>query len=305
MAVGAFLLLAGAGWQAWGLMPRAATVDTPGDAAFEGRAKEEKAEEERFARRAEQFDQLERELKSLCASAPARRASVHVQDLETGQTAGANADEEFLAASLIKLPVMATAYERWETRPDLKTATAKTWMEWMITVSDNASTDRLIDLVGGPEKVIDFCEQRGWPQFRVRHAILNHRGRRGNNTCTARQVTEFLAALDARRLVNPEADEEMWKVLCRQKRKLRIPAGVPEGPGILVGNKTGTLSNALHDAGIVHTDRTRYAITILLSGQRGEYRGNKFCKEVSRLVFDTLHGPVTEPATEPAIASAR
>lgn len=303
MLLGAVVFVGAWGWQSIGLRPEAAGP-SPEAAAASAAAEEAAAEALAREARAEQMAELQQELRRRVADAPARKAAVFVQDLETGLTAGANADEQFLSASLIKLPVMAAAYERWARDPELKTKTHLTWMEWMITVSDNASTDRLIDMVGGPEVVIRFCEDRDWPEFRVRHAILNHKGRRGNNICTARQVTQFLAALDERKLVNPEADEEMWELLCRQKRRLRIPAGLPKSQAVQVGNKTGTLSNALHDAGIVRTDRARWAITILMSGQRGEYRGNKFCSEISRLAYDTLHGPADEPDAEPAVSVA-
>lgn len=243
----------------------------------------------------ERMQALQAELRRRVAEAPARVAAVYVQDLLTGNTAAANPNREFLAASLIKLPVMAAVYEVWEKQPEKKTRTALTWMEWMITVSDNASTDRLITVAGGAEDVVDFCAQRGWPNFRVTHGIYAHRQRKGPNICTAREVTEFLAALDQRKLVSPAADEEMWQVMCRSKKLLRIPAGVPKLPGVLVGNKSGTLSNVLHDSAIVHTPNARYALTVLMSGHRGEYRGNRFCKEISRLVFDTLHGPAETP----------
>jgi beta-lactamase class A len=237
------------------------------------------------------MDRLSLELQQRIRRAPARMAAVYVRDIDTGLSAGANPDRKFLAASLIKLPVMAAAYELWEKRPELKTRHALRWLEWMITVSDNASTDRLIDLVGGPEKVIRFCEERGWPNLKVRHAIINHRGRRGLNECTAREVVELLAVLDQRQLVSEEADEEMWAVLRRQQKRARIPGGVPELPGVEVGNKTGTLGNALHDAGIVRTPRGRYAICILLSGQRSDAAGDRFCRQISGLVFDRLYHP--------------
>jgi beta-lactamase class A len=243
----------------------------------------------------EMMSELQAQLQEAVSQAPARMAAVYVEDLGSGLTAAANPNRQFLAASLIKLPVMATTYARWEHRPEQKTATTRRWMEWMITVSDNASTDRLIDLVDGPENVTRFCTQRGWTALRVSHAILNHRGRGGRNLCTARGVVRLLAALDRRELVNEKADEEMWQVMCRSRKLLRIPAGVPRAPGIQVGNKTGTLRNVLHDAAIVRTPRTHYAICILLSGQRGEGSGNAFCRQVSRLVFDTLHGPVEKP----------
>lgn len=253
----------------------------------------------------ETMQRLQQQLREMVAEAPARAAAVYVKDLISGNTAGANPNREFLAASLIKLPVMGATYAAWEAHPEKKTRTTQTWMEWMITVSDNASTDRLMTVAGGPDVVLDFCEERGWPNFRVEHGIYAHRKRRNPNICTAREVTEFLAALDRRELVSPAADEEMWGVMCRSKKLLRIPAGVPKLPGVKVGNKSGTLSNVLHDAAIVHTPTARYALCVLLSGQRGEYRGNRFCRDVSRLVFETLHGPVEEPEAELITTSAK
>jgi beta-lactamase class A len=242
----------------------------------------------------ERMASLSRSLREMTARAPARKAAVYVQDIPTGLTAAAHPNERFLAASLIKLPVMAAAYEHWQTQPRRKTRNALWSLEQMITVSDNASTDRLIDLVGGPEVVTGFCRKRGWPELRVSHAILNHRGRGGLNTCTAREMTEFLVALDRRGLVDETADEEMWRVLLRQKKRRRIPQGLPELPDLEVGNKTGTLGNALHDAGIVHTSTARYALCVLLAHQRSDAAGERFCRQVSRLVFDTLNGPVSD-----------
>lgn len=243
----------------------------------------------------EAMAELQVQLKALAASAPAGWAAVYVEDLGSGLTAAVNPNREFVAASLIKLPVMGATYAHWERHPEQKTPNARWALELMITVSDNASTDRLIDLVHGPERVTRFCAERGMPRLQVRHAILNHRGRRGRNTCTAREVAELLAKLDRHELVNARADEEMWKVLCRSRKLHRIPGGVPRVPGIQVGNKTGTLDQVLHDAALVRTPNTHYALCILLSGQQGEEAGDAFCREVSRLVFDTLHGPLETP----------
>jgi len=245
---------------------------------------------------------LETRIREQVRKAPARLASVYVQDIESGLVAAANADDDHIAASLIKLPVMGAVYEKWEAEPKRKTRNARTWMEGMITVSDNASTDRLIDLVNGPEVVTRFCADRGWDSLKVRHAIINQRGRRGLNQCTAREIGELLAALDRRELVSESADEEMWQVMCRSKKLRRIPAGVPNAPGILVGNKTGTLSKVLHDSAIVRAPHARYVLCILLTRQRSEPAGDAFCRNISRLVFDTLHGPLDPPATTTASA---
>lgn len=235
-------------------------------------------------------------LRGAVRTAPARAAAVLVFDLNSGAEASVNPDRTFLAASLIKLPVMGAAYEVWQRKPRLKTAVTRDWVERMITVSDNPATNALIRMVGGVAAVDRFCNQRGLSRFNVAHAIVTQRGARASNTCTAREVVRFLVALDRRHLVNASADEEMWQVLLRQKKRTRIPAGLPKVPWLLVGNKTGTLGNVLHDAGIVHTPRVRYALCVLLSGHRSEAAGNRFCRLVSRLVFETLHGAVAPQA---------
>lgn len=250
----------------------------------------------------ETMQRLQEELDAMAAEAPARDVGIYVQDVETGLSAGVNPNRLFIAASLIKLPVMAAAFEHWEQRPERKTKNALTWMEWMMTVSDNASTDRLIDMVGGPEIVTAGCAERGWDNLKVRHAIINHRGRRGSNECTAREVAEFLVALDKRELVSPEADQEMWEIMTRSRKLARIPAGIPKLPGVEVGNKTGTLGYVLHDAAIVRTPRVRYAICILINRQRSEYHGNRFCRDVSRKVFELLHGAEESASLEDAAA---
>jgi beta-lactamase class A len=227
--------------------------------------------------------------------APARRAALYLQEIPTGLTIAVNPNRSFVSASLIKLPVMAASYSLWERQPRHKTAAARCWTEEMITVSHNGHTNPLIDMLGGERPVVRFCASRGWPNYQLRHALRPRRGQKPN-VCTAREVGEFLVALDRRRLVSPAADEEMWQVLRRSRMRFRIPEGLPDDvPGLEVGNKTGTLGHVLHDAALVRTPRTRYALCILTSGYRSETEGNRFCRRVSRLVFDALHGPVTPP----------
>lgn len=250
----------------------------------------------------ERMRQLTRELRERVRHAPARSAAVFVQDIATGRVAAANPDRKFIAASLVKLSVMGAAYDLWERRPELKTPAATSWLEQMVTVSDNACTDRLIDMVGGPRVVTRFCQERGCPRLVLSHRISRYDGLPGLNTCTAREVTRLLVALDRRKLVDQASDEEMWGVLLRQKKRHRIPAGLPEIPSLKVGNKTGTLGFVLHDAGIVHTARARYALCVLLDGQLSDAAGERFCRQVSRLVFDSLHGPVEELPEEKQIA---
>ncbi len=237
----------------------------------------------------EQMTRLTTELRTLLRQVPGQDAAAYVIDLPSGLTASVNGDRPFLAASIIKLGVMGAVYELWEKKPQLRTEKARQWMDAMITVSDNASTDHLVDMLGGPARVTAYCRRKGWPHLEMGSKILA-RPIRAPNRVTAREVTELLAEVDRRRLIGEEEDAEMWDMLLRQEKRNRIPAGVPDLPGVEVGNKTGTIKRVLHDAGIVHTPRARYALTVLISRQRSDYSGEKFCQKVSRLVFNHLHG---------------
>jgi beta-lactamase class A len=234
---------------------------------------------------------LSADLRTLLRGVPAQGAAVYVEDIRTGLAASVNPDQRFLSASIIKLAVMGAVYELWEKKPGLKTAQSRGWMDKMITVSDNASTDALVDMLGGPARVTAFCKERGWAGIKMSAKCTNLHPP-GPNQVTAREVVALLAAVDRRKLISDGADEEMWGLLLRQTKRHRIPAGVPRLPGVEVGNKTGTINSVLHDSGIVHTPRTRYALCILLSHHRSVAAGDKFCARVSRLVFERLNGPV-------------
>lgn len=233
---------------------------------------------------------LGEELRDLARQAPSRAAAIYVEDIPSGQIASVNPNRPFVAASLIKLPVMGAVYERWQARPELKTNAVRWWVEQMITVSDNRCTNRLTDFLGGIQVVNRFCQKRGWPNIRFRHALRPYSGPRRANQVTAREIGELLAALDRGKLVNAVADAEMWGVLRRQKLRQRIPAGLPDLPDLEIGSKTGTLPSVLHDAAIIHTPRSRYVLCILLSLPRSEPAGDQFCRLVSRRVFEHMDG---------------
>lgn len=236
------------------------------------------------------MDALSSELRKLASTAPADDAAVYVRDMDTDLVAGIGADHRFLSASVIKLAVMGTAYSLWEEHPELKTSEAQTWMDLMITHSDNASTDHLVDLVGGVARVTEWCKERGWPHLIMRNKILQV-PIRGANHINAREIGELLTAVERRKLVSETADAEMWELLKRQVKRNRIPAGVADLPGVEVGNKTGTIRKVLHDAAIIHTPTRRYVLVVLLSKHRSEWLGERFCQKVSRAVYDAFHSP--------------
>jgi beta-lactamase class A len=114
-------------------------------------------------------------------------AGVWVRHLQTGEEAGVRADERFNSASVIKIPVMALAYElaangklsldeRLTIRPgDVRGGsgvfryhdaglqpTLRDVVMQMIITSDNTATDQMITRVGGVAAVNDWLAAHGY-----------------------------------------------------------------------------------------------------------------------------------------------
>jgi beta-lactamase class A len=208
-----------------------------------------------------------------------------VYDLATGQGAGLHADQTFRPASVIKLAVLVAAFRARgqmapgqfdRLRPDL---------ERMITISDNAATRRLVKRFGAGQ-VNAAMRELGIEQFRVgesgsREWVLM--GSRATPADTAR----LLARMARRQVLDAKACDEMLALLGAQQKRRRIPAGLPPAPDLWVGNKTGTLSGVVNDAGIVLQPQRGigYTLAIFTAGARSEGAGEKLLADLSGVVY--------------------
>jgi len=134
---------------------------------------------------------LTRLLDAEVARMPAR-AAVYVKHMTTGEEAAVQADEAFNSFSVIKLPLMAMAYDLVErkqldlsarhvlTAADFRGGSGifrrhdaglnPTWRDIiveMIITSDNTATDLVLAKVGGLAALNDWLTARGYPQTRM------------------------------------------------------------------------------------------------------------------------------------------
>ncbi len=232
------------------------------------------------------------------------------------------ADEPFVAASTIKVPILVALYDaaaRGELRLDelcrltpedqvtgsgvLQLLSAGVRLplrdvaELMITVSDNTATNMILDRVGTER--VNACMQslglrrtRVWRKLQVIPAAIAE-----PNTVTAAELARLLELLARGRAVSWDASRRMVATLKRQQINDALPSRLPapeDGGDPAVGalpqwelaHKTGGIVGHQHDVGLLYLPRRTVLVCVLTRncGSAREARG--LIAEVGRAVFD-------------------
>ncbi len=204
----------------------------------------------------------------------------YCKDLATGEELVFHAEEPIVAASVIKLTVMAEAFRRREegrfdfsepvtVQPADKkpscgaltylhdgiTVTVGDLVELMIILSDNTATNLLIDRLG-PDAVNRFMEKLGLsPRTRCRRKLfmpeLSARGI--TNHVTAADIGLLLEKLEKGEVISPAASREMLQILRDQRLNGKMPFHLSPRK-IRCAHKTGEDydDGITHDCGIIY-----------------------------------------------------
>lgn len=244
---------------------------------------------------------------------------VHVRDLDTGAEFGHRADERVVLASVFKIPI-ALEYARRVAAGLLDPAARHTVTAgyrsggggtdgcaydvgmsvrdlafMMMTISDNAATDLLLDIVGA-DRVRALLDGLGCTGFGVSSCraldddirrelglapgspIDDHLARapaerllalgvndpRRSPSSTPREVTALLAAIWRDEAAPAAACAEVRDLMSRQVWQHRLVSGFPES-GVRIAGKTGTDVAIRNEAGVVeYPDGGRYAVGVFL-----------------------------------------
>lgn len=202
---------------------------------------------------------------------------VAVTDLGTGTEALIRPDRPFPAASVAKIPIaMAVLHLVTEGRlslDDLVTYDPDTdyeggagslrytiqpgdqfpislLLDRMIVVSDNIARNMLERYIG-PGTVRDYMLAQGVePPYNPAAPRM-----------TARGTNQLLLRLDGKKAgISPELTQFLLNLLSNTVYNDRIPAKLP--PDVTVAHKVGTLSQAVHDAGLVYAPDRSFAISV-------------------------------------------
>ena len=243
---------------------------------------------------------LHEELEALALRNKARAIGVALHDLETGFRFSLRGDRWFHAASTIKVAVLLAVFraadegrlrlddslhvrnrffsaadgslfrvrQDRDATPELYTAIGRTakisaLAHAMICGSSNLAANLLLDFVGVEyaRTVLREAEVDG---VELRRGVEDHGAheRAINNEATADGLLSLLSAIRGD-FLTPESKREVIRILLEQRFNSMIPAGLP--PHATVAHKTGEISTACHDIGIVYLPEREPYITAILT----------------------------------------
>lgn len=156
--------------------------------------------------------------------------------------------------------------------------------EAMITVSSNFATNLLIERLHA-QRIQNTVDRLGAPGMHVLRGVEDDKAfQKGlNNTTTARALMTLLVKIAKGEAVDRYSSEQMVAVLKGQAFKDRIPAGVPAGT--VVAHKTGEITKIQHDAAIVYAKRP-FVLVVLVRGQTDPKVGSKLIADITRALYD-------------------
>jgi beta-lactamase class A len=163
-------------------------------------------------------------------------------------------------------------------------------LEFSIVRSDNTSSDKMLELVGGPEAVTRRMRALGLQHIEV-HATVKEFLKSKDahpNTGTPADLARLLALLQKGEALAPPQREVLLEFMGRAltgTRRLRAgpPAGTP------VADKTGTGPSTTNDVGLVTLpgDRGHLALAVLLDGSKlSAEKQEDLIAEVARAAYD-------------------
>jgi beta-lactamase class A len=248
--------------------------------------------------------------------------AVAVKHLRSGESFELRATEPMPTASLIKFPVMIEAYRQAvEGQIDLKemltlrdadkapgsgilsshfsdgaTFSLRDAIRLMIAYSDNTATNLVLQKISLPA-TNETMEKLGLANtkvhglvFKPQSSILPERSKQfGLGSTTAAEMIKLLEMLEAGKIVNATACDDMLDHLRACQDKNRIPKLLP--PGTKVAHKTGSVGSVRTAAGIIEAPSGPIALCVLTRNNEDqrwtdENAAEQLTARIARTVYD-------------------
>lgn len=272
--------------------------------------------------RGEEPDPLEAKLTAL-AKAHKGKVAIALKHLETGKTIYLNADEAMPTASLIKLPIMAEVYFRAKevkvkldemltlTKDEMVPGSGiltdhfspgakfslRDAVRLMVVYSDNTATNMILERIGiaSTNKRMDELKL---PNTRIHAKVFKGKEtsidpdrtkKYGLGSTTAREMLTLVEMLHQGKLVSEEASKAMLDHMKKCDDKDKFTRSLP--PGVTAAHKTGSVSDAKTDAGILYFKGAPVAVCVLTAeNEEKNYKrdnaGNRLCAEAAKMVYE-------------------
>jgi beta-lactamase class A len=265
-------------------------------------------------------------LEKLARESKARAVAVALLDLESGFRFSLAGDRWFHAASTIKLAVLLAIFRAADegrlrldnslhvrnrfvstadgspfrldpssdAMPELyqaigRTAKISTLTEGMIVASSNLATNLLLDFLG-VEYARNVLRDAQVSGVELRRGVEDETAHKKgiDNEATADGLLTLLSALRGN-FLKRESREQAIHVLLAQRSNSMIPAGLPAHA--TVAHKTGEISTACHDVGIVYLPEREPYIAVILTEFDAEQNGRReTVAAISEMIYRLLTG---------------
>ena len=158
----------------------------------------------------------------------------------------------------------------------------------MITTSSNLATNVLIELVYA-KKVTRTMRDLGANKIEVLRGVEDQKAYDLglSNSTTARDLMVIMKAIAEGKAGNERDTQEMLDILKAQKWNDMIPKYLPKD--IAVAHKTGSITGVHHDAGIVYLPNGDSYVIVLLSKNLKDWnKGTEQLAKISETIFNHL-----------------
>lgn len=237
--------------------------------------------------------------------------SIFIKNLNDGRVCSFNEKEVVPSASIIKLFIMAKAFELSDRGEiDLKkritvvkenrvpysivyildddnTYTIKDLITLMIIQSDNTATNQLITILG-MDNINKFVKDLGFKDTIVQRKMMDYKARAAGreNYTTAEEVGKLLELMYNGQLVSSVCSHEMLEIMKNQLDASMMRISLEDE--LIVAHKTGDLQNIKHDAGIVYLKNNPYIFTMMTWNAESDSYARNIIGEVSNITYDYM-----------------
>jgi len=274
--------------------------------------------------------ELEQRLKTISDGAQGT-VGLSVVHIENGKTVSINGNSQLPLYSVYKLPLAITVLKDVEERRlrlDQKIHvtpaelvqgtpandalwqkpvdyTVEQLLEFSISRSDNTSSDKLVEVVGGPLKVTERMRSLGFQNLDIHTSSGEFMKTRQNpNTGSADDLAKLLVQLHRGKILEPDQVNLLRGFMQRATTGLhRLRGDLPRGT--VVADKTGSgepdevtkVAKVTNDVGIITlpSGRGHLAIAILVNGSKlPDAAQEKLIAELARAAYDAYSNNVAK-----------
>ena len=271
--------------------------------------------------------ELEQRIKAICGRAQGT-VGLSVVHIESGKTISINGTSQLPLYSVFKLPLAIAVLKDVEenrlrldqkihvTPAELVRGTPGNDALWLkpvdytiaqlievsISRSDNTSTEKLLQLEGGPLKVTERMRSLGFQNLDLHSTIAEYvKSRQNPNIGSAEDLASLLVQLHQGKILQPVQMDLLIGFMQRATTGLhRLRGDLPTGT--VVADKTGSgepdavtqLPKATNDIGIITlpSGRGHLAIAVLVSGSKlPDVAQEKLIAELARAAYDAFSTP--------------